>query len=153
MVHQELEYVGFWPRLGATLLDSLLMVMLCAPFQYFFYGTDYWVSHTLVHGPVDFLITWVLPAIAAILFWKYRQATPGKMAIGARIVDARTGLAPSSVQWVVRYFSYIVSIVPLCLGFVWIALSPRKQAWHDLIAGTVVVRKRRGQGSVEFDDP
>lgn len=45
----------------------------------------------LVAGPADFLISWVLPAIAVIAFWIIKQATPGKMAISAQIVDATTG--------------------------------------------------------------
>ena len=79
------------------------------------------------------------PMIAAILFWKYRGATPGKMAIAAKIVDAKSGAAPSTGQCIVRYFAYLVSILPLGLGFLWIAIDRRKQGFHDKIAGTVVV--------------
>jgi len=84
-----------------------------------------------------------LPAIAVVLFWIYRQATPGKIAISARIVDARTGGKPSTKQLVVRYLGYYVSTVPLMLGILWVAFDPRKQGWHDKLAGTVVVRPRR----------
>jgi uncharacterized RDD family membrane protein YckC len=80
-----------------------------------------------------------LLVIATILFWRYRGATPGKMAISAKIVDARTFGPPSTARLVVRYIAYIVSTVPLCLGFAWIGIDRRKQAFHDKIAGTVVV--------------
>ena len=73
------------------------------------------------------------------MFWRYRGATPGKMAISARIVDAKTGGRPSTARLVVRYFAYIVSTLPLFLGFIWIGIDKRKQAFHDKIAGTVVV--------------
>ena len=95
-----------------------------------------------MQGPADFLINWLLPAVAIVLFWIYRQATPGKMAIKARIVDARTGAKPKPGQLMIRYLGYYVSTIPLGLGLIWVAFDPRKQGWHDKIAGTVVVRSK-----------
>lgn len=139
----ELEYVGFWPRLGATIIDSILVIVICYPLLTLIYGKQYWSSTALVQGPADLLLNWVLPAIAVVVFWVYRQATPGKMAIKARIVDARTGGRPSTAQLVGRYFAYYLSAIPLMLGFLWIAFDARKQGWHDKLANTVVVRPRR----------
>lgn len=86
-----------------------------------------------------------------MLFWVYRQATPGKMVISARIVDARTGGKPGTGQLIGRYLGYYVSIIPLLLGLVWVAFDARKQGWHDKLAGTVVVRPRvRGPQAVKF---
>jgi uncharacterized RDD family membrane protein YckC len=148
---EELEYVGFWSRVGAALIDSLLIVFITMPLLTAVYGTRYWSSSTFVHGPANILINWLLPALAVILFWVYRQATPGKMAIGARIVDARTGRPPSTKQLIGRYLGYYVSTIPFCLGLIWVAFDPRKQGWHDKLAGTVVVRpKRRGGEQVRF---
>ncbi len=149
MDEQELEYVGFWARVGAAIIDSLLVTVVCLPIVTWVYGPDYWVSPAFFKGPLDVLINGVLPAIAVILFWIYRQATPGKMAIGARIVDARTGGAPTTGQLIGRYFGYYVSILPLGLGLIWVGIDPRKQGFHDMLAGTVVVRRRWPQ-SVKF---
>jgi uncharacterized RDD family membrane protein YckC len=57
----------------------------------------------------------------------------------ARIVDANTYGPPSTGKLVGRYFAYLASIIPLFLGFLWIAFDKRKQGWHDKLAGTVVV--------------
>ena len=81
--------------------------------------------------------------ILVILFWAKKQATPGKMAVSARIVDAETGGKPSKKQCVGRYFAYFLSAIPLGLGFLWVAFDPKKQAWHDKLAGTVVVKVSR----------
>ncbi len=140
---EDLEYVGFWPRVGAALIDTLLLLFITVPLVTMIYGRHYWTSADWVQGPADFLINWFLPAVAVVLFWIYRQATPGKMAIGARIVDARTGARPGTGQLVGRYLAYYVSIIPLMAGIVWVAFDPRKQGWHDKLAGTVVVRSRR----------
>lgn len=151
MDDERLEYVGFWPRVGAALIDTLLLLLICLPLVTWIYGVRYWTDGTVIAGPADLLINWVFPAIATVLFWTYRQATPGKIAIGARIVDARTGAPPSTRQLIVRYLGYYVSIMPLMLGILWVAFDPRKQGWHDKIAGTVVVRpQQRGPAPVEF---
>ena len=133
------RYAGFWKRLGATLIDVIILMVISVPLLWWFYGVAYFTASGAPRGIADFLISYVFPAVAAILFWKYRGATPGKMLISARIVDARTGAAPSTGQLIGRYFAYIVSMLPLCLGFLWIAFDKRKQGWHDKLAGTVVV--------------
>jgi uncharacterized RDD family membrane protein YckC len=143
MSDNDIEYVGFWARVGATIIDTVLVVAICFPLVTMIYGREYWVSTAIIQGPADFVINWLLPAVAVVLFWMYRQATPGKMAIGARIVNARTGERPSTGQLIGRYFAYYVSILPLMLGFVWVAFDPRKQGFHDKLANTVVVRVQK----------
>ena len=153
MESSDLEYVGFWARVGAAMIDTLLILAITAPLATSVYGPAYWSASAFIKGPADLLISWVLPAIAIVLFWIYRQATPGKIAISARIVDAKTGNAPSAAQLIGRYFGYYVSIFPLFLGLLWVAFDARKQGWHDKLAGTVVVRsKNRGPKAVELND-
>ncbi|WP_372524803.1 RDD family protein [Piscinibacter sp.] len=152
---EELEYAGFWIRVWASIIDTILVLLLTTPLMVMFYGRDY-ALNSMGGGmrPLELVITWVLPAIAVIAFWRARLATPGKMAIGAKIVDAATGEAPSTGQLVGRYLGYFVSAIPLCLGLVWVAFDPRKQGWHDKLAGTVVVRrKNRGPEPVSFAKP
>ena len=138
-----LEYVGFWARAVASLIDSVLLVAILAPLLYWIYGPGYFLETQTVHGLADVLFNWVLPAVAVIVFWIYRQATPGKMIVGARIVDATTAQAPTTKQLIGRYFAYYVSLIPLGIGFFWVAFDERKQGWHDKLANTVVVRTRQ----------
>lgn len=144
MNEPQLEYAGFWIRVWASLIDSLLVMVIVGPLLWAIYGPGYFTGQStgLVAGPADLLLSWVLPAVAVILFWLARQATPGKMVVGATIVDARTGGPLSPRQSLLRYLGYYLSLLPLCLGFVWIAVDGRKQGWHDKLAGTVVVVKR-----------
>ena len=139
----DVEYVGFWARFGAFLIDSILLAMICWPVLTYIYGWGYWDSDKLIHGPVDFLVSWLLPAVAVVVFWINRQATPGKIAIDAKIVDADTFEAPTTSKLLIRYLGYYVSTFGLFIGFLWIAFDPRKQGWHDKMANTVVVRDRR----------
>lgn len=148
-----LEYVGFWARTGAAVIDTLLILLVTAPALLWIYGSDYYIADTgWVAGPADFLISWVLPALATLVFWTFKRATPGKMALSAEIVDARSGEPASTRQLVGRYFAYYLSAIPLLLGFIWVAFDDRKQGWHDKLAGTVVIRPRnRTPRQVEFE--
>jgi uncharacterized RDD family membrane protein YckC len=140
------EYAGFWIRVVASLIDTVLILIIIWPILTAIYGTDYWAGTGVVHGAWDFLFTYILPAIAVILFWIYRSATPGKMALRLIIVDAKTGAKPSTGQFIVRYLGYYVSAIPLFLGLIWVGIDKRKQGWHDKLAGTVVIRSARAEG-------
>jgi len=145
MQDQELEYAGFWVRTGAFIIDSLLIMLITFPLFISIYGWEYFdkKTTTFVAGPADFMISWVLSPIVIIMFWIFRQATPGKMVVSARIVDAATGNSPTVAQCIGRYLAYFVSSLPLGLGLLWVVFDKRKQGWHDKLAGTVVVRQTR----------
>jgi uncharacterized RDD family membrane protein YckC len=142
MQSKNFEYAGFWIRMWASVIDTLLIFVITCPVLFAVYGSDYWSSSVFIKGPIDFLISWVLPAIVIVIFWKKKQATPGKLAISAKIIDANTGKTATTSQLIIRYTGYFVSIIPFFLGILWIAFDPRKQGWHDKLANTVVVRKK-----------
>lgn len=137
------EYVGFWARVVASIIDTILILVVMIPVMLALYGDAYWRDTSLSKGLLGFLVEWVLPAVAVLAFWFTKQATPGKMAVSARIVDAETGDKPSAGQFVGRYLAYFVSVIPLFLGLIWVAFDRRKQGWHDKLAGTVVIRVRK----------
>lgn len=138
----DIEYVGFWSRVLASIVDTILMLMIIYPILFSIYGKTYFTDTQLVSGAADVILNYVFPAVAVILFWIWRSATPGKMLVKAKIVDAKTGAKPSTGQLIGRYFAYYVSLIPLGLGMIWVAFDARKQGWHDKLAGTVVVRQR-----------
>lgn len=149
---QQLEYAGFWTRSGAALIDGILILLITVPLLISIYGWEYLESEDLVLGPADFLISWVMPAFATVLFWLYKNATPGKMAVTAQVVDAQTGESISVGQAMLRYLGYFIAMLPLGLGIFWVAFDSRKQGWHDKIAGTVVVKRTRtGPEPVRFN--
>jgi uncharacterized RDD family membrane protein YckC len=130
------EYGGFWLRVVAVLIDSILISVLIAPITFALTGK----GPTLTEGgPLNFLV----PAIAIIAFWQWKSATPGKLLLKLEIVDAKTLGKPTLAQWLLRYLGYVVSAVVLLLGYLWVAIDDRKQGWHDKIAGTLVVRRTR----------
>jgi len=145
MQEQEMEYAGFWVRFSATLIDTVLLILLTFPPLVYIYGWAYFDAEKtgFIAGPTDFIISWVLPAIVVIVFWLQKQATPGKMMVGVQIVDAVTGKSISIGQAIVRYLAYFISFLPLGLGFIWIAFDRKKQGWHDKLAGTIVIKSKK----------
>lgn len=133
------KYTGFWPRVGASLIDTVILLVITYPILISIYGWQYFEGESLIAGPADFILSWVFPLVAIMAFWVYRQATPGKMAISAKIVDAKSGDKPSFQQYLIRYVGYIIATIPLGLGIFWVAWDKKKQGWHDKLAGTVVI--------------
>ena len=147
----EQEYAGFWIRVGASLIDTILLMIIIFPVVTAIYGKDYWSDESLVQGFWDVMFSYLLPAVAVIVFWVYKSATPGKLMTNLIIVDAKTGGKPSTGQFIGRYLAYYLSAIPLCLGFIWVAFDKRKQGWHDKLAGTLVIRDLRSE-PVSFEN-
>lgn len=141
--NQPFEYVGFWARAIAMLIDTVVLVIVTWPLLLLFYDVNTPITTAdMATDTAYIIISYGLPTVAVIVLWLKYRATPGKMLFKAEVVDAQTHAAMSLGQAVLRYFAYILSTLPLGLGFFWIAFDQRKQAWHDKIAGTVVIRRR-----------
>lgn len=147
----EQQYAGFWIRVGAALIDTILILIVISPILTAIYGTEYWESESFTQGFWDVLFNYLLPAVVVTVFWIYKSATPGKMLTKLTIVDAKTGGKPSTGQFIVRYLGYYVSTIPLLLGLIWVGIDKRKQGWHDKLAGTVVIRSNYTE-PVKFED-
>jgi uncharacterized RDD family membrane protein YckC len=119
-----LPRAGFWIRMGALLIDALLV------------GFVMGVLH------VYHLELLVLAAYGAAM-WKLRGSTIGGIVFDLRVVrfDDRP------LDWetaIVRALGCFLSLAVAGLGFIWIAFDSNNQAWHDKIAGTLVVRVAKG---------
>ncbi len=145
-------YAGFWVRLAAYFLDSIIvslgMVILGAPIVLLL-GFPAIREGTHPAGLQPFIVLSVLLAtvVMTALVWLYFtlaessgwQATLGKKMLNLAVTDlagARIGFGRANA----RYWSKILSGI-LYIGFIMIAFTDKKQGLHDLIAGTLVVRR------------
>jgi uncharacterized RDD family membrane protein YckC len=133
------DYASFWQRALALLIDWLIVVVIAMPIIVVSFGASYF-SLDPVRRAGDLVIALLVGALV-VGFWRYCGATPGKLAVGVKIVDANTGATPSTGRLVLRLVCYLVSAAPLYLGFLWAAVDRRKQGWHDKIAGTIVIQE------------
>jgi uncharacterized RDD family membrane protein YckC len=116
-----LPRAGFWIRMIALLLDVLLVGL---------------VTHLLHTSSNAYLV--LLGAYGGVM-WKLRGSTVGGIVFDLRVVR----LDGREMDWetsIIRALSCFLSLAVAGLGFFWIAFDPANQAWHDKIAGTVVVR-------------
>ncbi len=104
-------------------------------YQYFMIDGGLW------RMGVEQLLQLLVVMVMYLYFWVYVSATPGKMAMALKIVDAKTLEAPSRKQLYIRFLGYLLSTLPLGLGFLWIAFDKRKQGWHDKLAHTLVIKR------------
>jgi len=128
-----LPRAGFWLRMGALLIDVLLIGILTHSSDYFF-GAFH-------HQPNVHLL---VLAVYGACMWKLRGSTVGGIVCDLRVVrvDGRP------IEWetaIVRALGCFLSLAVCGLGFIWIAFDQNHQAWHDKIAGTVVVRVPKGR--------
>ena len=144
------EYAGFWIRLGAALIDLVVIAIVFSVPLTLIYGEEYWIGDQFFYGFWDLMLVYILPFVATIWFWLRYFGTPGKMALRLKIVDADTGGKLSLAQAIGRYFAYFVSAIPLLLGYIWVGIDKRKQGIHDKLAGTVVVRQLNNE-PLSFD--
>ena len=163
MIHEidqeNVYYLGFNKRFIAFLIDSTAASILIAPFVSRFFGDVVLSNKNFSNqsqlfellGSMTARLSVDLLFMASIfmLFWIYKNSTPGKMLFKSVIVDVNTLSAPSTTQNIIRYLGYFISFLPLGLGFLWIAFDKRKQGWHDKLAGTVVIIGKPGQLSAE----
>jgi uncharacterized RDD family membrane protein YckC len=126
----ELAYAGFWLRLLAALIDLAILFVVCV------------VAATLPPTVLTaFLAQLLVISIYVIGFWVGQGATPGKMAVGVKVVMAN-GLPIEFGAACLRYFGYFVCALTLAIGYLMIAFTAEKRGLQDYIAGTVVVKKR-----------
>lgn len=134
------EYAGFWIRVAASLIDTVVFVLVFSLPLTIIYGTEYWITGELVLGVWDFLLTHLIPIAITVWFCIPYLGTPGKMALRLQVLDAHTGQAISTPKAVSRYFGNYLSAIPLLLCLIGVGIDKKKQGLHDKLAGTVVVR-------------
>lgn len=140
-------YVGFWWRFLAYLID-FVVIMVAFFILSFIPGLNVFASAAdpmtgmPTMSPVSMIIQIVVPlAYWAVMQASSMQATVGKMAIGAIVTDAngeRMGYGKSFIREICKYPSALV----LAIGFIMIGFTARKQGLHDIMAGTLVVKKK-----------
>ncbi len=134
---QQLVYAGFWRRFAATLIDFVLLLTLLLPVYVLVYGLPMTVSTISNHW--SFNLIWFFALIA---FWAGSGATPGKRLLNCKVVKINKNGSISDINLVtalLRALGYIISAIPIYLGFFWIGFDKKKRAFHDMMLNTAVI--------------
>lgn len=143
-------YAGFWIRFLGWFIDAVILFAVMMPVRLMLGAPAGLMAATHPHGfnPFMFLpffgLSWLITIVAGWLYEAYflsseRQATLGKMALGLKVTDMN-GQRLNFGQATLRHFAKWLSNVTLSIGYIIAGFTQRKQALHDLVAGTVVLR-------------
>lgn len=137
-----IRYAGFWRRMAAVAIDAVLV------FTLMLFGLVAWISvtgeaHAWDSSPMTLACSGSLLAALAgkVLLDAWLGGTPGLHLVDCRLADARSGERINAGRSALRCLSIALSVLPLLLGLFWIGWDSRKQAWHDKLTHTVVVRE------------
>ena len=152
----QVRYGGFWIRLLARIIDGILLGVVGAiiriPLAFVMGGVGLGLSSSqdpaavLAALPALFgviglsiLIQFAVSFIYEVYFVSSRGATPGKMALGLKIVRADGG--PISVGLAAgRYFASLLSGFTFMIGYIIAGFDDQKRALHDRICDTRVIK-------------
>jgi uncharacterized RDD family membrane protein YckC len=131
---QPTGYAGFWRRFAAVFIDGIILSIVLIPLNLAFRDPQQQAS---VYYPISTLVNWLY---FAFMESSARQATLGKMALGIVVTDLegnRIGFGRATG----RYFAKILSGLILLIGFIMAGFTAKKQALHDILASTLVVKR------------
>jgi uncharacterized RDD family membrane protein YckC len=149
------HYGGFWRRLLAFFIDSTILYTLSTAL----FSAWITIAHTPVESHEFFILSNTTPEIftgvvlpyygisvlLSMTYFTYFHGTigqtPGKKLLGLKVIEIKGNEMTLGLAFL-RWVGYLLSKLPLFLGFIWIALDGRKQGWHDKIAGTCVIRTK-----------
>ena len=153
------QFAGFWIRFVAYILDGIIISIiegfLVLPLLVLLGYNAAFIDSLANMDQIDpvlllsilisagmglylsvFLITWFY---YALLESGPRQATIGKMVLRLKVTDIN-GNRMSFARASLRYFSKIISSAILMIGYIMAGFTPKRQALHDIIANTYVVK-------------
>ena len=143
------RYGGFWIRFVAVLIDGFIVGIVVWPISGMMA-----LAIGMAGGAVSMPTIGVhlVRGIVGLTFsfcanWLYeagmesssKQATLGKMALALKVTDLQ-GRRISFARATGRHFAKIISGMILLIGYIMAGFTERKQALHDMIAGTLVIR-------------
>ncbi len=140
------RFGGFGERLFAYIID-VLIVSFVVGFVAAFGGIALGLgivgdSGLAVAGGVFILVVAVVVSVGYFpWFWMRDGQTPGLRMLGLRVVRDVDGGPITGTQALLRLIGYWISGAIFYLGYIWVLIDKRKRGWHDLIAGTVVIKQ------------
>lgn len=140
----EPEYAGFWTRVVATVLDSLLLCIVQFVLTLIITQVISLMGIAAGEDPAVNFIVWLFGTTIslgyAVFFIGYCGQTPGKMALRIKVV-CTDGSQPTYGRAVKReVLGKFVSSILLGIGYLMVAFDSRKQGLHDKIADTYVIK-------------
>lgn len=145
------RYAGFWIRASALIIDTIILYIVQMPISFVFGlimgGAGATMDKNNGAGFAVFIVLYIINLAVSIiitmsyyvLFLVKKGATPGKMALGLRIINADGSREISYGKAFGRYFAKMLSSLIFCIGYMMAGWDDEKRALHDRICATRVI--------------
>ena len=132
MTYATTDKIGFWRRFAAIFIDGLAVAIVSSVLNGLVFGGDAIRGNSL---------STLLGLAYYMYFWSSygHGQTPGSRVLGIRVVKT-TGAELTLMDAFIRYLGFLLSVICIFIGLIWVAFDANKQGWHDKIAGTYVVK-------------
>lgn len=140
-----IKYAGFWRRVPAFLIDSIINLLVANLFRIGAIAINEIVNEENMVFIFAFLCVFIIPTIFTYLYFALmesssKQATLGKMIMRIIVTDINGDRISFGIASM-RHLGKILSSLILCIGFIMAGFTKKKQALHDIMAGTLVILK------------
>jgi uncharacterized RDD family membrane protein YckC len=133
------ELAPIWRRVAAFLIDFLVVLLMM------WGGAIGHARSRVEDGETTAMVTFVVWALVApsvyFIGGNALGNTLGKFVLGLRTIRLIDGRVPGIRRGLGLWLASLLSILALGLGYLWAIWDPKKQTWHDKLAGTIVVRR------------
>ncbi len=158
------QYASFGARLVSFIIDNVIFAIALSPIFAAIFGVKEYTDEEVIKilqtkglfgliDPHQFVIQQLTLLAITIFFWVRFCGTPGKRLLKLKVIDAKTGKPLTALQSMVRYLGYFISALPAGMGFVWILIDDKNQAWHDKLAGSIVVQEQTAGANKDSSEP
>ncbi|MBS1544744.1 MAG: RDD family protein [Bacteroidetes bacterium] len=155
------NYAGFWLRLVALIIDAIIIGIIQSFVAIPIFAA---IGITAVGGMENLDMSdadnvvglvgaivaaagvyWVIATTVQLLYFSFMessnlQGTVGKMALGLKVTDMQGGKLDLGKAFL-RNLCKLISNITMLIGYIMAGFTEKKQALHDMIAGTLVVKK------------
>ena len=153
-------YASYWARVGGWLIDWVILIVvvnvIALPLDAARFSRINFHVNTTVNGTTTIhqyhysVLSGIIGIVLTLLYGAIfcgsaRGQTVGMMAVGVRAVDGDHGgpIGFGRALWraFFEYLMFLACIVPWMLDMLWPAWDSRRQAWHDKVSNTIVIRR------------
>ena len=144
-------FAGFGRRVGAYLIDTLVAIV-CGGLLGFI--ATLIEPSILAEGDLRFDLAMMAIAFLVTVLMESSglQGTPGKLALGLKVTDL-TGRRIGVWRATLRYVAEVLNSLTLGVGYLMAAFTDRRQALHDIVAGTLVVHRDAEAAAIAIAGP
>jgi len=154
------RYAGFWIRFLAHLIDQIVISIV--GFVFFIIALVFTAGSVISLSDLEdmddldpavilgliggWIIFIIVTSVAQWLYYAFMESsasrgTLGKMALGLQVIG-RDGETITFARATGRYFAKILSAMIMMIGYIMAGFTQKKQALHDILADTYVVKQR-----------